>query len=70
MTRNIRDRFTKDYEIIPCLRKWHEETIAKGRTLERLSIARTMLQEGAAIALITKVTGFSATEIEQLSLEP
>jgi hypothetical protein len=28
-----------------------------------------MLREGAAIALITKVTGFSATEIEQLNLE-
>jgi hypothetical protein len=27
-----------------------------------------MLQEGAAIAFIAKVTGFSATEIKQLNL--
>jgi phenylalanine-4-hydroxylase len=32
------------------------------------SVARTMLQEGAAIAFITKVTGLSAAEIEQLNL--
>ncbi|NJM45493.1 MAG: hypothetical protein HC860_04410 [Alkalinema sp. RU_4_3] len=59
--------------LFPAYEKWHEETLAigkaRGRSLERLSIARTMLQEGAAIALITKVTGFSAKEIEQLSLE-
>jgi hypothetical protein len=57
-------------KLSPAYEKWHEETIAKGRTLERIAIARTMLQEGAAIALITKVTGFSAAEIEQLNLKP
>jgi molybdopterin converting factor small subunit len=79
----LRHNKTKDIkEVImnlsPAYEKWHEETIAigeargeaRGRSLERIAIARTMLQEGAAIALITKVTGFSATEIEQLSLEP
>jgi predicted transposase YdaD len=66
----------------PAYAKWHEETLAEGRTegvtigeaqgrnLERISVARTMLLEGLSIALITKVTGFSATEIEQLSLDP
>jgi molybdopterin converting factor small subunit len=75
----LRHNKTKDIkEVImnlsPAYEKWHEETIAigeaRGRNLERIAIAKTMLQEGAAIALITKVTGFSATEIEQLSLDP
>jgi predicted transposase YdaD len=61
----------------PAYEKWHEETLAEGvtigeaqgRNLERISVARTMLLEGLSIALITKVTGFSAIEIEQLNLE-
>jgi hypothetical protein len=82
----LRHNKTKDIkEVImnlsPAYEKWHEETLAEGRTegvtigeaqgrnLERISVARTMLQEGLSIALIKKVTGFSLTEIEQLGLE-
>jgi predicted transposase YdaD len=78
----LRHNKTKDIEEVimnlsPAYEKWYEETLAigeargeaRGRNLERLAIAQTMLQEGAAIALITKVTGFSTTEIEQLNLE-
>ncbi len=57
----------------PAYEKWHQEAIAegeaRGRNLERIAVVRNMLQEGVAIAFITKITGFSATEIEQLSLE-
>jgi hypothetical protein len=65
----------------PAYIKWKEETIAEGRAEGEargeargsrkalISVARTMLQEGAAIAFITKVTGFSAAEIKQLGLE-
>jgi predicted transposase YdaD len=66
----------------PAYEKWHQETLgeargeargvalgeARGRDLERISVVRNMLREGVAIDLITKITGFSATEIEQLGL--
>ncbi|NJM45494.1 MAG: hypothetical protein HC860_04415 [Alkalinema sp. RU_4_3] len=70
----LRQNKTKDIkEVImnlsPAYEKWHEEAIAQGRSLERLSIAKTMLQEGAAMNFIAKVTGFSVAEIEQLSLK-
>jgi hypothetical protein len=64
----------------PAYEKWHQETLAegeargeaKGVTLgERkaaIAIAKKMLREGMATDLITKITGCSPTEIEQLGL--
>jgi hypothetical protein len=53
----------------PAYEKWHEETLAEGSKQTLVSVAKTMLREGLAIDLITKITGFSATEIAQLSAE-
>jgi hypothetical protein len=73
----LRHNKTKDIkEVImnlsPAYEKWKEETLAEGEARggrkALISVARTMLREGAAIAFITKVTGFSAAEIEQLGL--
>jgi predicted transposase/invertase (TIGR01784 family) len=72
----------------PAYERWHQETIAEGRTegrtegraegvvigeargrsLERVAVAKTMLREGLSIAIIKKVTGFSLAEIEQLGV--
>jgi uncharacterized coiled-coil DUF342 family protein len=45
----------------PAYEKWKEETLAEGETRggrkALASVARTMLQEGSAIAFIAKVTG-------------
>jgi hypothetical protein len=60
-------------DLSPVYEKWKEETLAEGEARggrkALVSVARTMLREGAAIAFITKVTGLSAAEIEQLGLE-
>jgi predicted transposase/invertase (TIGR01784 family) len=40
--------------------------ILEGERAGKLATARAMLAEGLSIALITKITGFPATEIEQL----
>jgi hypothetical protein len=57
----------------PAYKKWKEETLAEGEARggrkALISVAKTMLREGAAIAFITKVTGLSAAEIEQLGLQ-
>jgi hypothetical protein len=53
----------------PAYEKWHEETLAEGGKQTLVSVVKTMLREGLAIDLITKITGFSATEIAQLSTE-
>jgi hypothetical protein len=53
----------------PAYLKWRQETIAEGGKATATLIAKNMLREGAAIAFIAKVTGFSAAEIEQLGLE-
>jgi predicted transposase/invertase (TIGR01784 family) len=60
----------------PAYEKWHQETLAEGeakgvRLGERnaaIAIAKKMLREGMAIDRITKITGCSPTEIEQLGL--
>jgi molybdopterin converting factor small subunit len=63
----LRQNKTKDIkEVImnlsPAYEKWKEETLAEGETRGGrkvlISVARTMLREGAAIAFIAKVTGF------------
>jgi hypothetical protein len=53
----------------PAYEKWHEETLAEGGKQTLVSVAKTMLREGLAIDLITKITGFSAIEIEQITVE-
>jgi hypothetical protein len=65
----------------PAYEKWKEETLAEGEARGEargevrgsrkalVSVARTMLREGVAIAFIAKITGFSIAEIEQLVLE-
>jgi hypothetical protein len=57
----------------PAYEKWHEEILAEGEAqggkATAIAIAKNMLREGATIAFITKVTGFSTAEIEQLGLE-
>jgi hypothetical protein len=59
----------------PAYIKWHEETIAEGKAegkaegeqKTRRSLAQKMLQEGASIEFVTKVTGFSPAEIAALN---
>jgi predicted transposase YdaD len=71
---DIKEVFMK---LSPAYEKWKEETLAEGEARGEarggrkalISVARTMLREGAAIAFITKVTGLSAAEIEQLDLQ-
>jgi hypothetical protein len=65
----------------PAYEKWHQETIAEGqakgiiigeaqgRNLERIAVAKTMLQEGLSMAIVQKVTGLSLDAIEQLAVE-
>jgi hypothetical protein len=78
----LRHNKTKDIkEVImnlsPAYEKWKEETLAEGEARGEarggrkalISVARTMMREGAAIAFIAKVTGLSAAEIEQLGLQ-
>jgi hypothetical protein len=70
----LRQNKTKDIkEVImnlsPAYLKWRQETIAEGGKATATVIAKNMIREGAAIAFIAKVTGFSAAEIEQLGLE-
>jgi hypothetical protein len=74
----LRQNKTKDIkEVImnlsPAYLKWRQETIdegeAQGGKATATVIAKNMLREGAAIAFIAKVTGFSTTEIEQLGIE-
>lgn len=70
----LRHNKTKDIkEVImnlsPAYIKWKEETIAEGSRKALTSVARTMLQEGVAIAFIAKVTGLSVAEIEQSGIE-
>jgi hypothetical protein len=62
----------------PAYEKWRQETLAEGEArgeargeaqgqkYASISIARSMLQEGLPIDLITKVTGLASTEIAQL----
>jgi hypothetical protein len=59
----------------PAYEQWVEETEARGEARgetrgqrkERLSIARNLLQEGASLALVIKVTGLTQAEVEELS---
>jgi hypothetical protein len=41
----------------------------KARTEERRSLALKMLQEGATLDFVTKVTGFSAVQIQDIQAE-
>jgi predicted transposase/invertase (TIGR01784 family) len=74
----LRQNMTKDIQEVimnlsPAYEKWHEETLAEGEAqggkATAIAIAKNMLREGATIAFIAKVTGFSTAEIEQLGLE-
>ncbi len=40
--------------------------LEKGRAEERVAVAMNMLKEGADVAFVTKVTGLSTDEIEEL----
>ena len=51
------------------LDKIEEKGIEKGRQEERKLIAKTLLKEGAEIALVVKATGLSKEEVEKLKKE-
>jgi predicted transposase YdaD len=61
----------------PAYEKWRQETLIEGETLgkktgqeeTRFSIARNLLQEGADVAFIARVTGLSVEEIGGLGKE-
>jgi predicted transposase/invertase (TIGR01784 family) len=48
---------------------WEERGIVKGKDEERRSLARKMLQEGATLDFVTKVTGLTAEQLQQLEIE-
>jgi hypothetical protein len=71
----VRQNKTQDIQEVimnlsPAYQKWREETLAegeaRGKEQERRSLAQKMLQEGASIDFISRVTGFSAPEIAAL----
>jgi predicted transposase/invertase (TIGR01784 family) len=48
---------------------WEERGIVKGKDEERRLLARKMLQEGATLNFVTKVTGLTAEQLQQLEIE-
>src|SRR5690606_3892393 len=50
------------------IEKGMERGMEKGREVERTEIAKVLKKNGASIELITKSTGFSREEIEQLDV--
>jgi hypothetical protein len=44
----------------------YQAVLEEGRLAERRSIVMSLLQEGMAIDLITRVTGWSVAEVTQL----
>jgi predicted transposase/invertase (TIGR01784 family) len=56
--------------LTPVCEQWREKMLAEGRQEgrqeERQELVRKMLQEGASIEFITKVTGYTRKQIQKL----
>ena len=55
--------------LIKALEKERKQLVRKGKIEEKREIAKKMLMEGLEIVFITKITGLTETEIQQLSSE-
>ena len=53
--------------LIKALEKERKQLVRKGKIEEKCEIARKMLMEGLEIVFISKITGLSEKEIQQLS---